>query len=186
MGQQTSMQLVDDLNNSDKEIRKLTRVFAEVASHKSVQLPICCFYETKKTEMLRRFVSPSLATKLSATINHKTQKIVRCLCQTPIYIKADMEKLVTEDSACLDTFKRIGLDTTHSGMNKFDGPENSNFKQVKDAIKHLVANASAVLVHRKSCKLIISDELASASRTSLSNLTTCSLPGVSVDCTVRT
>ncbi len=46
MGKQTSHQLVDDLNSSDKELRKLVQKFAEVARHESVQLPVRCFFET--------------------------------------------------------------------------------------------------------------------------------------------
>jgi predicted component of type VI protein secretion system len=76
MGEQTSKQLIDDLNNSDKELRKLTQSFAEIAGHNSVQLPVYCFYETKKTEMLRRLLSPNLATKFSAIFNHRASKIV--------------------------------------------------------------------------------------------------------------
>jgi hypothetical protein len=67
--------------------------------------------------------------------------------------EADLEQLVTEDSACLDTFQRKGLDATHSGMNKFDGPESSNFKLVKDAIRRFAKDASSVLSRRKNCKL---------------------------------
>ncbi len=76
MGEQTSKHLIDDLRRNDKELRKLTQVFAEIARDESVQLSLWCFYETRKTEMLRRFVSPGLATKLSAAFNNKTHKIV--------------------------------------------------------------------------------------------------------------
>jgi hypothetical protein len=76
MREQTSSQLIDELNNSDKELRRRIQMFAEIARDDSVQLPICCFFETKKTEMLRQLLSPSLATKFSAAFNHKTHKIV--------------------------------------------------------------------------------------------------------------
>nr|CDP26075.1 Putative kinesin light chain [Podospora anserina S mat+] len=46
--------------------------------------------------------------------------------------------------------KKIGLDATHSGMNKFEGPECPNFKLVKDAIKQFAENAPAVLTRRKN------------------------------------
>lgn len=60
---------------------------------------------------------------------------------------------MTESSACLHGFHRQGLDATHSGMNKFEGPECPNFKLVKDAIKQFAENAPAVLTRRKNCEL---------------------------------
>ncbi|RYP57001.1 hypothetical protein DL770_010782 [Monosporascus sp. CRB-9-2] len=49
--------------------------------------------------------------------------------------------------SCLDGFPRQGLpDVTHSGMNKFDGPENPGFKLVKDTIRRFLNSAPAVLV----------------------------------------
>ena len=49
MGERTSNQLTEALNNSGRELRKLTQSFAELARRCSVNLPICCFYETKET-----------------------------------------------------------------------------------------------------------------------------------------
>jgi hypothetical protein len=70
-----------------------------------------------------------------------------------VYLRdTDLAKLVTEDSACLDTFQRQPLDATHSGMNKFDSPKNPNFAQVKEAIRQFADNASSVLSRRKNCK----------------------------------
>lgn len=79
IGEQTSSQLVDALNSSDRELRKLTQAFAELAGQPAIRLPVRCFYETKKTEILRRLLSPKLATTISAAIGHKTLKIVRIL-----------------------------------------------------------------------------------------------------------
>ncbi|KAK0724150.1 hypothetical protein B0H67DRAFT_640719 [Lasiosphaeris hirsuta] len=118
---------------SDRELRKLTQSFAELARTDSAQLPVCCFYETKETEMLRWLLPAGWATLISATLGNKDHKI-----------------LVTESSACLDTFPRQGLNATHSGMNKFRGPECPNFKLVKDAIRKLADNASTVLDSRNS------------------------------------
>lgn len=63
-----------------------------------------------------------------------------------------MYQLVSEDSACLDSFLRQGLDATHSGMNKFAGPENPNFKLVGDVIKKFTDNAPHILGKRQQCK----------------------------------
>jgi hypothetical protein len=147
MQKETSNQLIDSLKNSDSQLRRLTQVFAEIAK----DLPIRCFFETQKTEMLRRFLSSSWASSISAALSHKTQKIV-CYPSRHVAV-ADLEQLVTEDSACLDTFRRRGLDATHSGMNKFDGPESKNFKLVKNAIRDFANDSSTVLSRRKNCKL---------------------------------
>ncbi|KAK0741212.1 P-loop containing nucleoside triphosphate hydrolase protein [Schizothecium vesticola] len=138
MGEQASKRLIDALNKSDRELGKLTQSFAELARRDSIQLPLHCFYETKQTEMLRRLLSPSWATRFSAVLGGKTHKI-----------------LVNESSACLDTFERKGLDATHSGMNKFQGPECPNFTLVKDAIRQFAGSSSAVLGRRTNCKPII-------------------------------
>lgn len=63
---------------------------------------------------------------------------------------------MTESSACLHGFSRQGLDATHSYMNKFLGPECSNFKLVKDAVRQFAGNASGVLTRRTDCKLTLS------------------------------
>lgn len=78
MGRQSSRQLIDDLNVQDRELQKITQSFAEIAGPESVQIPIRCFYETKKTELLRRLLPPSSASWLGA-FQKKSQKIVRWL-----------------------------------------------------------------------------------------------------------
>lgn len=76
MGEQTSTRLIDALNKSDRELGKLTQSFAELARRDSIQLPLHCFYETKQTEMLRRLLSSSWATRVSTALRSKTYKIV--------------------------------------------------------------------------------------------------------------
>ncbi|KAK4651792.1 P-loop containing nucleoside triphosphate hydrolase protein [Podospora pseudocomata] len=130
MGEQASDQLIKDLEQSHDFVHQRVQKFAEIANAKAVQLPLSCFFETRKTEMLRRILSPGWAKRLSRSV---TRKI-----------------LVTESSACLHGFPRQGLDATHSGMNKFQGPECPNFKLVKDAVRKLAGDASVVLKLRKN------------------------------------
>ncbi|KAK4652643.1 hypothetical protein QC762_0075260 [Podospora pseudocomata] len=130
MGEQASDQLIKDLEQSHDFVHQRVQKFAEIANAKAVQLPLSCFFETRKTEMLRRILSPGWAKRLSRSV---TRKI-----------------LVTESSACLHGFPRQGLDATHSGMNKFQGPECPNFKFVKDAVRKLAGDASVVLKLRKN------------------------------------
>ncbi|KAK4663369.1 hypothetical protein QC763_0097850 [Podospora pseudopauciseta] len=130
MGEQASDQLIKDLEQSHDFVHQRVQKFAEIANAKAVQLPLSCFFETRKTEMLRGILSPGWAERLSRS---STRKI-----------------LVTESSACLHGFPRQGLDATHSGMNKFQGPECPNFKLVKDAVRKLAGDASIVLKLRKN------------------------------------
>ncbi|RYP16975.1 hypothetical protein DL765_004817 [Monosporascus sp. GIB2] len=59
---------------------------------------------------------------------------------------ANADSLVTDSSACLDGSPRQGLpDVTHSGMNKFDGPENPGFKLVSNTIRGFVNSAPTIL-----------------------------------------
>ncbi|RDW68629.1 hypothetical protein BP5796_09286 [Coleophoma crateriformis] len=124
MGEQTSTELIDDLNQKDTELRTLTQEFAEIAGRSSARLSIHCFYETKHTEMLNYFLQSNWTRRVPAWISTKTKKI-----------------LVTQRSACLDTFERKPLYATHSGMNKFDGPKNSDFVLVKAALRDLISKA---------------------------------------------
>lgn len=71
MGEQTSNKLVQDLNKNTGVLDQLTQIFAENANHPLVRLPICCFFETRKTEMLRRILPPSWAASLSSRYTHK-------------------------------------------------------------------------------------------------------------------
>ena len=71
MGEQTSDKLVQDLNKNNDVLDQRTHEFAEIANSSSLRLPIHCFYETKKTEILRRILSPSWATRISTRNTHK-------------------------------------------------------------------------------------------------------------------
>ena len=67
-------------------------------------------------------------------------------------VPIDRKQLVTESSACLHGFPRQGLHAAHAGMNKFSGPEDPNFKLVRDSIKNLVEKAADILKLRKTGK----------------------------------
>ncbi|KAK3341084.1 hypothetical protein B0T25DRAFT_329824 [Lasiosphaeria hispida] len=128
IGEQVSDQLIQDLEQKHDFVRQRVQKFTEIVNAEAVRLPISCFFETRKTEMLRRILSPAWAKWLAMGVTHKI--------------------LVTESSASLDGFSRQGLDTTHSGMNKFQNPECPNFKLVKDAVRQFAGNASTVLTRR--------------------------------------
>ncbi|PQE15930.1 Tetratricopeptide-like helical domain protein [Rutstroemia sp. NJR-2017a BVV2] len=143
MGEQSSDQLVRDLKEKHNFVRHRVQKFAEIAHADSVRLPVRCFYETKKTKLLRKLLSRNFAAKLSSSSTNKISFGV-------IIASVDRKQLVTESSACLHGFPRQGLDAAHSEMNKFGGPEDLNFKLVGGSIKNLVQNASGVLKHRQT------------------------------------
>jgi hypothetical protein len=65
--------LVRDLEEQHDFVRQRVQKFAEIANAPSVRLPVNCFFETKKTELLRKLLSQNLAARLSS---RRTRKIV--------------------------------------------------------------------------------------------------------------
>ncbi|VTT73800.1 unnamed protein product [Fusarium fujikuroi] len=129
MGEDTSTELIKDLE------RKHDLVYRRIANADAIRLHLCCFFETKKTEILRRVFPSNWARRFSTQFTHKI--------------------LVTESSACLLGFPSLPLDVTHSGINKFDGPGNLCYKLVKDQIRQMANDAWTALNHRQSCKASI-------------------------------
>ncbi len=86
---------------------------------------------------------------LSTPIMHKPVRLssLICLVQQVFHFEAAADiwhlQLVTRSSACLDGFGPQALDANHSGMNKFDGPDCTNFRRVKELIKRFADGASA-------------------------------------------
>jgi hypothetical protein len=76
MGEQTSNQLVQDLEQKHDFVRQRVHKFTQIANDDSVRLPLRCFYETRKTQMLSRVLPRPWVAGLSPRF---TQKIVRYL-----------------------------------------------------------------------------------------------------------
>lgn len=75
MGKETSNSLVNDLDREHNFVLQRVQKFAEAAMADSTRLPMHCFYETKKTEILRRVLSSELAAKLSTRFTHKIVRL---------------------------------------------------------------------------------------------------------------
>lgn len=75
MGEDTSDRLVHDLDREHDFVLQRVQKFAEVINADSIRLPVHCFYETKKTEILRRVLSSGLAAKLSTRFTHKIVRL---------------------------------------------------------------------------------------------------------------
>jgi hypothetical protein len=71
MGEQASEQLIQDLEQKHDFVRQRVQKFREIANAEAVRLPLSCFFETRKTEMLRRVVSPRWARRLATGVTHK-------------------------------------------------------------------------------------------------------------------
>jgi hypothetical protein len=65
MGQQVSDALVRDLDGKTGVLEDLVRIFAENANEPWLRLPIQCFYETLRTEILRSVLERNVASYLS-------------------------------------------------------------------------------------------------------------------------
>ncbi|RKK79586.1 hypothetical protein BFJ71_g16170 [Fusarium oxysporum] len=130
MGEDTSTELIKDLERKHDLVHRRVQKFTEIANADAIRLHLCCFFETKKTEILRRVFPSNWARRFSTPFTHKI--------------------LVTESSACLLGFPSLPLDVTHSGMNKFDGPGNSCYKLVKDQIRRMANDAWTALNRRQS------------------------------------
>ncbi|RKL04917.1 hypothetical protein BFJ70_g17166 [Fusarium oxysporum] len=130
MGEDTSDELIKDLERKHDLVHRRVQKFTEIANADAIRLHLYCFFETKKTEILRRVFPSNWARRFSTRFTHKI--------------------LVTESSACLLGFPSLPLDVTHSGMNKFDGPGNSRYKLVKDQIRRMANDAWTALNRRQS------------------------------------
>ncbi|KAK4116036.1 hypothetical protein N656DRAFT_786535 [Canariomyces notabilis] len=71
MGEQASDQLIQDLEQKHDLVRQRVQKFTEIAKAEAVRLPLYCFFETKKTELLRRILSPRWAKTLATGVTHK-------------------------------------------------------------------------------------------------------------------
>lgn len=71
MGEQSSDQLVRDLEEKHVFVRQRVQKFAEIANADSMRLPVYCFFEMSNTELLRKLLSRGLAARLSSRYTHK-------------------------------------------------------------------------------------------------------------------
>ncbi|KAI1085951.1 P-loop containing nucleoside triphosphate hydrolase protein [Rostrohypoxylon terebratum] len=126
MGKDASDQLIKDLEARHDFVRERVQKFAEIANSNAIRLPIRCFYETKKTKIAKKILPTWISDRWSRG-----------------------SILVTESSACLHGFECRGLGKTHVMMNKFEGNDCPDFKQVKEAIQFILEEAPNTLKRRE-------------------------------------
>ncbi|KAK7959731.1 uncharacterized protein PG986_004585, partial [Apiospora aurea] len=127
MGEDASNSLIQDLQQNHNRVDERVQKFAEIAL--SIMLPVRCFFETKKTDIYRKVLPTRLA-------------------RWPRGSKSFI--LVAESSACIHGHYRQGLEKKHVMMNKFEGPDDSQFKLVRHQIQQLVSGAKEALRRRRN------------------------------------
>ncbi|KAI1459682.1 hypothetical protein F4805DRAFT_50008 [Annulohypoxylon moriforme] len=136
MGKDASRQLINDLEERHAFVRERVQRFAEVAYANSIRLPISCFFETRKTRLVKKVLPGTISKMLSRG-----------------------RILVTESSACLHGSDRQSLSREHVMMNKFAGPDCRDFKLVKGAIQSILKKAPETLKYRegdaKKCHFMV-------------------------------
>ena len=61
MGKGASDNLIDDLEKDSYNVYQRLKKFTEIVHTDSIKLPVCCFFETKKTDIYRRILPRSIA-----------------------------------------------------------------------------------------------------------------------------
>ncbi|KAK7991512.1 hypothetical protein PG988_000306 [Apiospora saccharicola] len=129
MGKDASDNLIDDLEKDSYDVYQRLKKFTEIVHTDSIKLPVCCFFETKKTDIYRRILPRSIA---------------RWIGGYKGFI------LVAEPSACIHGYPGEGLAAKHVTMNKFEGPDDAGFKRVSHKLQGFVSAAPKVLERRKN------------------------------------
>lgn len=70
MGDRASDRLIEDLGQKADFVYQRVQKFAEMANSDAVRLPICCFFETKETQMIRHLLPVDLAKWFSSLSTH--------------------------------------------------------------------------------------------------------------------
>jgi pimeloyl-ACP methyl ester carboxylesterase len=111
-GFEGSKALLDRLLPEDRSLVDLVSNFGRLAAAK--KLDIVCFFEELKTVIIKKPWKPlkSIARKVKVLV-------------------------VSEDAACLDTFRKLGLGTCHTQMNEFDSPEDGNYQMVAGELAYI-------------------------------------------------
>ncbi|KAK8092124.1 uncharacterized protein PG998_015137 [Apiospora kogelbergensis] len=129
MGKGASDNLIDDLEKDSYNVYQRLKKFTEIVHTDSIKLPVCCFFETKKTDIYRRILPRSIARWIEG-------------------YKGFI--LVTEPSACIHGYPGEGLAAKHVMMNKFEGPDDAGFKRVSYKLQGFVSEAQKVLQRRRN------------------------------------
>ncbi|KAL2802756.1 hypothetical protein BJX63DRAFT_440639 [Aspergillus granulosus] len=127
MGKESSHSLVTMLQSSDKQLKELTEAFNQLMTH-PLPMPLYCYYELGGTQLVRRFL-PGACVKLLSPFFRKVL-------------------LVEKDSAILGGHLTKSRTVSHSLMNKFYGPDDPDYKVLRDILIGFVDKADDVIYNR--------------------------------------
>lgn len=123
----SSQTLLQDLDGSTRALRETSEKFVTMVTTPPMQTMTMCFWESKKTQVLKA-VLPAWTLTLRSSV-----KMI----------------LVEEDSACLFGRPKKMLDAPHSIMNKFGGPSDANFGLVSNVIKNMAEKAQRIAASQR-------------------------------------
>ncbi|RDW57837.1 hypothetical protein BP5796_12638 [Coleophoma crateriformis] len=125
LGETTSSKtLLSEIKELSNTLEALVDDFADMA--RELNYEIRCFFETKKTQIIRRVFRSGPLSNLEVP-------------------GAESQLLVTRRSATLDGYPKTAMDVPHVMMNKFTGPDELRFKVLVKEIKTI---AEATRRHR--------------------------------------
>jgi hypothetical protein len=124
-------QLLDTVKDSTPFLQELVADFTRIWLHRNQACHLAIFYETKKSNLLRKGLPPWLADRF------KKPKLVSItiLKYESLRRFSNILQLVDRASACLDIVSDpIALDQTHVLMNKFSDPNDLGYRAVAGRI----------------------------------------------------
>ncbi|KAJ0414562.1 hypothetical protein BJY00DRAFT_318647 [Aspergillus carlsbadensis] len=126
VGKESSQSLIRMLHASDGKLQELKKQFEVLMTHPS-PMPLTCYFEQRKTQMIRRALPKVPATLVS-----------------PLFRK--IMELVTESSASLGGYHDWckPRDLPHVMMNKFSGPDSTDYRVLSGIIQGFVSNAHQI------------------------------------------
>lgn len=135
MGKETSTTLLQDLQKNESSLDKLIYDFTKIAiSH---EFQIRCFYETRSTQI----ANAALSRRITKFFPNLKVQVCLILVRLRSHFLTVSQQIVSKESACLDGHKRMPLDVRHAMMNKFRGPEDTNFMLVSGYLKEIADNS---------------------------------------------
>ncbi|OJI95773.1 hypothetical protein ASPVEDRAFT_77554 [Aspergillus versicolor CBS 583.65] len=134
IGKESSQSLVTMLWRTKKQLKELIDDFEEVMAH-PMPMPLRCYYEQQKTQMVRR-LRPRILGRALAPLSPKIM-------------------LVDQNSASLSGARyKQGRNVPHVLMNKFSGRTASDYKILIDDINHFVSKAQHTIYGRSQAPSI--------------------------------
>lgn len=133
IGMGTPENLIKFLEKDSEVLRELVYDFSILAS--GAHMRLFCFYEQVDTDLKEVIIKG---------VSLGDRQIFKDISAT----RQDI--IVDQASATLTSFEKLGLQTSHFFLNKFDGSKNSSFRYVSEEIVTTVQEAPRILKSRQN------------------------------------